>query len=278
MTNWPIGLSTGCFHRSHILDCLGTIRASGFHLLEICSLRSHLDYHQPPSLRATAARLEELGMEAHSFHAPFADRIDLASLDAHRRESSFEEIIRAAEAAAALKARWFVLHPGPEHAQIRHDETRLRHLESLAGVVQRIARRCAELGLHCVLENKLPHLLFGNTGDLRWILDALASSDVGVCLDTGHALLTGDFRDMVGKLAPHVRIIHAHDNRNHHDDHLAPGDGLVDWPWLFGTLRAAGFQGAFMLEMASAPDPATMMENARRGREFLQKAAGDSSA
>jgi sugar phosphate isomerase/epimerase len=270
MTNWRIGLSTGCFHRTNILDCLETIHASGFRLVEICSSPAHLDYQNPQSLRAAAARLQEFGMEAHSFHAPFAERIDLASLDAKRRESSFEEIIRAVEAAAALQSRYFVLHPGPEQAQIRRDEDRLRHLESLVGMVHRVARRCAELGLRCVLENKLPHLLFGNTGDMLRILDALAGADIGVCLDTGHALLTGDFRNLVGKLAPHLRIIHVHDNRAQHDDHLAPGDGKVDWPWLFGALRDANFDGALMLEMASTADPAVMMEHARRGRAFLQ--------
>jgi sugar phosphate isomerase/epimerase len=277
MTTWPIGLSTGCFHRTNILECLEPIRASGFSLVEICSSPSHLDYHNPQALRAAAARLEELGMEAHSFHAPFADRIDLASLDADRRESSCEEIIRAAEAAAALQARYYVLHPGPEEAQIRRDEDRLRHLESLVLVVNRVARRCAELGLRCVLENKLPHLLFGNARDMLWILQALDGSDVGVCLDTGHALLTGGFRHLVEQLSSHIRIIHAHDNRGHGDDHLAPGDGKVDWPWLLGALRDARFDGAFMLEMAGAADPSAVLEHARRGRAFLEKAAGNAA-
>jgi sugar phosphate isomerase/epimerase len=138
--------------------------------------------------------------------------------------------------------------------------------------VKSIAQRCAELGLRCVLENKLPHLLFGNTGDMLWIMKALEGSEVGVCLDTGHAWLTGDFRNLVGKLAPHIRIIHAHDNRGQFDDHLAPGDGKVDWPWLLGTLRDAHFEGAFVLEMASGPDPAAVMDHARRGRAFLQTA------
>jgi sugar phosphate isomerase/epimerase len=273
MTNWPIGLSTGCFHRTAIVDCLETIRANGFSLVEISSAPSHFDFHHPQSVRAVAARLAELEMEAHSFHAPFAECIDLSSLDSHRRESSFDEIIRAAEAAAALQARYYVLHPGPEQAQIRHDHERLPHLENLVLMVQRVARRCAELGLRCVLENKLPHLLFGNTPDMLWILEMLADADVGMCLDTGHALLTGDSCNLVRKLAPRIRLIHAHDNRGHGDDHLAPGEGKVDWPWLLATLRDAKFEGAFILEMAHSADPAGMMEEARRGRAFLESAA-----
>jgi sugar phosphate isomerase/epimerase len=108
---------------------------------------------------------------------------------------------------------------------------------------------------------------------MLWILEALHGSDVDVCLDTGHALLTGDFPNFVRKVAPHLGLIHAHDNRGHGDDHLAPGDGKVDWPWLLGTLRDARFEGVFMLEMASAADPAAVMEQARRGRAFLQSAA-----
>ena len=49
MTDWPIGLSTGCFYHQSILDCLLVIRESGFSTIEICSSPTHLDYHNPAS-------------------------------------------------------------------------------------------------------------------------------------------------------------------------------------------------------------------------------------
>jgi sugar phosphate isomerase/epimerase len=115
MTDWPIGLSTGCFYQQSILDCLPVIRESGFGTVEVCSSTSHLDYHNLAMVHRTAETLRHLGMEAYSFHAPFADNIDIASLDKERRQESLAEVLQAAEAAAILRVHYFVIHPGPEH-------------------------------------------------------------------------------------------------------------------------------------------------------------------
>ena len=60
-----------------------------------------------------------------------------------------------------------------------------------------------------MLENKLPHLLFGNTSDILWILDGINSAEVGACLDTGHAYLRGDIHNLVHKPSGHLRMIQA---------------------------------------------------------------------
>ena len=45
MSDWPVGLSTGCFFQKSIFDCLETISRGGFNIIEICSFPAHLDYH-----------------------------------------------------------------------------------------------------------------------------------------------------------------------------------------------------------------------------------------
>jgi endonuclease IV len=57
-----------------------------------------------------AKRLDELGMEAYSFHAPFVD-VDISSLDLSHREYSFQELMTAAEAASILNVRQLIIHP-----------------------------------------------------------------------------------------------------------------------------------------------------------------------
>lgn len=237
MTNLPIGLSTGCFYQRNILDCLESIRASGFSQIEVCSSPLHLDFHDLPKVHTLAARLEDLGMEAYSFHAPFADRIDLSSLDPAQRGASVEEILRAVEAAAALQVHYFVIHPGPEHAHIPPDTERLQRIENLVESLNRVVRRCAEVGICCLLENKLPHLLFGNLNDILWILAAIEGAEVGACLDTGHAFLSGDLRTVVHKLSGHLRMLHVNDNCGDRDQHLPPGEGSIDWTSLMHQLR-----------------------------------------
>jgi len=67
MSDWPVGLSTGCFSHNSIFDCLETISRGGFNIIEICSFPLHLNYHDIDTVAHAARRVEELGMEAIRF-------------------------------------------------------------------------------------------------------------------------------------------------------------------------------------------------------------------
>ena len=273
MTNWPIGISTGCFYKTNILECLEMIRNSGFYMIEVVFSPEHLDYKNLDAVREAALRIESLGMEAYSFHAPFAADIDISSTDLIAREHALDEILLAVEAAAILGVHYFVIHPGPENAEIPSRDERLVRIENVVSVLNRVALRCSELGIRCVLENKLPHLLFGNSGDIMWILSALETNQVGACLDTGHAFLSGDLYQLVYKVAPYLRMLHVHDNRGHSDEHCPPGEGRIDWAAFLKELVQVQFHGPFILEIAGGSDPATVMARARKGRSYLRRLA-----
>lgn len=273
MTNWPIGLSTGCFYRTPLVDCLETIRGSGFSMIEVVFSPPHLDYRNPQAVQEAAGRIDALGLEAYSFHAPFADDIDISSLEPTRREHALAEILRAVEAAASLGVHYFVIHPGPENGDIPSREERMLRIENVCSILERVAARCSEVGIQCVLENKLPHLMFGQSADLLWILTCLKGNRVGACLDTGHAHLAGELYPLVHKMAPYLRLLHVHDNKGHGDDHLPPGDGRIDWTALLKELAAVNFTGAFILELAGGGEPDVIMARARRARSYLRQRA-----
>jgi sugar phosphate isomerase/epimerase len=270
MTNWPIGLSTGCFHKIPILECLETIRESGFCLIEVVFSPPHLDYKNLTAVREAGHCIEDLGMEVFSFHAPFANDIDISSPDLATREHALDEILRAVDAAVLLGVHYFVIHPGPENSDIPSREERMVRIENVVSVLNRVAIRCSESGIKCVLENKLPHLLFGNSSDIVWILGALDTNEVGACLDTGHAFLAGDLYNLVYKLGPYLRMLHVHDNKGHNDEHLPPGEGRIEWGAFTRELVQVGFHGAMILEIGAGTNPAETMTRARRGRSFLR--------
>jgi sugar phosphate isomerase/epimerase len=271
MNDWPVGLSTGCFYQKSIFDCLEPIRHSGFSMIEICSFPSHLDYHDLESVRRAAKRIEELGLEPYSFHAPFADHIDITALNPDQRGLALREILTAAEAAAILQVRYFVIHPGPEHSLRSPCEERFQRMENAASTLTIVAQRCLELGIGCVLENKLPHLLFGGTSDILWILGAMNAINIGTCLDTGHAYLSGDLYNVMHKLSGHLQMIHANDNAGQYDDHNAPGEGNIDWTKLLTALSQIEFHGGFILELSGAKEPDVVLAEARRARRFLRE-------
>lgn len=268
----PLGLSTGAFWRAPLVDCLAPIREAGFDRIEICSSPAHLDYHRAEVCRAAAERIRALGLAVHSFHAPFAGHIDISALHASARDEAVREISRAAEAAAVLGAEYFVLHPGPETTGVPRAE-RLDRMECAVEALDRIAWRAGELGVRLVLENMLPHLFAGHVRDLLWLLGALATTNVGICLDTGHAFLSGDLRHVAHKLSGHLWMVHASDNRGQADEHLPPGEGVIAWSELLRQLAAAHFEGVFILELAGGEDPAGLLVRARRAADYLGRLA-----
>lgn len=275
MNQWPIGLSTGCFYQRSIFEVLDGISESGFRQIEICSFPKHLDYHQHDLVQRAGERMRALDLHPFSFHAPFADHIDITSFHEPTRKGAVHELVVACEAAAAMGARHIVLHPGPEREGRPPQEEFLQHMNLAAESLNIVARRCQDLGVNLLLENMLPHLLFGHTSDMLYLLGQIRECNVGTCLDTGHASLAGELGTVVHKLSGHLKMLHANDNRGNYDAHLNPGEGIIDWPWLLGELRTHQFKGSLILELAGHPHesiPETLAR-ARRAFDYLVEAS-----
>lgn len=269
MNDWAVGMSTGCFFKTPIFDCLDSISCAGFHLIEVCSHPAHLDYHDVELIKRAADAIREAGLEPYSFHAPFADRIDIMSLDKARQQQSIDEINQAVRSAAMLGVRYFVIHPGPE-TTVGPIDTRLQQMENAAHALNQVATHCRDLGMAIVLENMLPHLSFGRTRDLLWMMGAMQTNSVGICLDTGHAFLSGEIETVVSKLSGHLWMIHASDNFGSQDDHAPPGSGKIQWRPLLEQINRSGFGGAIILELAGQNSIKETMANVVQGRAFLR--------
>jgi len=270
-TRWPIGLSTGCFYRHSIFSVLEQIHDSGFHAIEVCSFPQHLDYHREDDVRRASEMMRHWNLRPISFHAPFADHIDITSPDDAIRETSITELITACRSAAQLGAENIVLHPGPEREGQPPVEEFRQRMNNAADSLNRVAAFCCEAKVQLLLENMLPHLLFGHTSDMMYLLGEINTCDVGTCLDTGHARLSGDLGHVIHKLSGHLKMVHINDNHGDRDAHLIPGEGSIDWPWVITQLQHYHFHGGLIIEMSARENEtvADTLARARKGREFL---------
>jgi sugar phosphate isomerase/epimerase len=268
MNDWAIGLSTGSFYRTSLFECLPDIRSHGFELVELCTYPAHVNIHDPAEMTRAADTLRSLGVRAASVHAPFGPHIDITA-PGKERERSLREIHAAAQAAAVVGAGTLVLHPGPdrEPSSEHRDEGRIA---AGAATISEVVKTCGELGIRVALENQLPHLLTGGTGKLRRVLESLPLDGIGICLDTGHAHLSGDLLRTLDDLAPRLAVVHVSDNHGKRDDHLPPGEGSIDWRDFLASLVGTTFRGPLILELAGDGDFALTLEAAVRGRTFLE--------
>jgi sugar phosphate isomerase/epimerase len=95
-------------------------------------------------------------------------------------------------------------------------------------------------------------------------VEAVGHPLVGICLDTGHAHMSGlDVAAAVRRLAPHLRATHIADNHGNADEHFAPFNGTVDWAATMKALGEVGYRNDFSFEihMLTAPYPAAVQKN-----------------
>jgi sugar phosphate isomerase/epimerase len=182
------------------------------------------------------------------------------------------EVFTACDAAAMLRASYVVLHPGPEREGRPPPDEWYHRMRFAAESLNEVAVHCRHKGLVLLLENMLPHLMFGHVSDLMFLLGAIRETNVGTCLDTGHAFLSKDLRTVVHKLSGHLRMLHVNDNHGDRDEHLSPGEGAIDWISLFRQLRQWNFHGPLILELADSGEaPERIMQRARDARAYLRE-------
>jgi sugar phosphate isomerase/epimerase len=259
---WPIGLSTGIAYRHSIEEVLGPIRAAGLVHIEVSTAPQHIDLRHEGALRHLARRIRDLGLVVSSLHAPFGHDVNLTSPDRALRARSIERLLRAADAHAILGGGMYVIHPGGEDQRwVWERESRLAlSVEGLA----RIHDACVERGLTLVVETPLPHLLGGQLDDFGWILARLPA-DTGVCVDTSHCSLGGSLFDVLSRFGDRIVHLQVSDNRGSTDDHLPPGEGIIDWPRFRAALERLGYEGVFMLEVSGNGDIPAHVERAAQG-------------
>ena len=275
-----VGLSTGCFYKSDVMNHIDAIIERGFDLLEISSSASHIDIHDEKRLRDLLKYLSDRDTKVLSYHAPFAREIDITSIDEEERRYSQETIFQSLKAAHALGADNFVLHPWPEKEFPRESHEKHKRKENAEDYIRVLARRCREYGVLLALENMQPQLLISPLKDLLWIRHETEEAHIGACFDTGHAFLGRSLDFALKELAGHIVMTHVSDNWGEKDDHLPPGRGAVDWRAFVSELLRQRFTGSFVIELEDRDDvsPSVVLHDAWEGAEFLRKIIREESS
>ena len=269
------GISTHLYHAYRLTrPHLEEIAAAGFDAVEVFATRSHVDYHDARALDTLAAWLHELKLRLHGIHGPIMDAFgkgdrwegknySLASPDQAKRQEAVRETTTALELARRVPAKCMVLHLGlPRgHQPVGGGDSRDAALRS----VEALRQVAGPLDVRLALE-VIPNDISTVESLVRMLDEDLAGTNVGICLDFGHANLLGDVADAVEQVSGHLITTHVHDNDGKADSHLVPFDGRIDWaPALMG-IQKIGYDGTLVFELADTAPPREVLEKARRAR------------
>lgn len=257
--------------RDHLVE----IAAHAFDAVEVFAVRDHFDYHDRRATLALAEWLDDTRLSLQSFHAPIAaafangtwrEGFSLAAADEARRKRAVEETRTVLEVATVVPYRTLVLHagvPAPHgHAADNSRASLVRSLEDLAPAAERV-------GVRLALE-VIPNTLSAPAALVKLLESELEAPGLGICMDVGHARLMGDVVDAIETCTGHLIATHLHDNRGRNDDHLVPGQGVIDWEAAVLAFQKVGYDGVWMFELAVNAEHRPVLERAVKARERLE--------
>ena len=217
-----------------------------------------LDALIPEKLAAAAGALVENGLQC-TIHAPFID-LNPGSLARMIREVTLQSFNQVLDAAAILKPRVIVFHPG--YDRWRYGENKDAWLKHSVESWQVVLERAERIGCIIAVEN----IFEEEPSTLLALFEAVNSPLFRHCFDVGHWNLFRKvgLEEWFAALGGYIAETHIHDNRGTRDDHAPLGEGEIDFPHFFRLMERYAPAAAFTIEAHSR-------ENLERALVNLQK-------
>ncbi len=205
---------------------------------------------QPELTAAYADAANKYGLAYSSVHAPFMGAWNLWELhdtpgirEAARAE--VETLTACLHDCAAHGVPVMVIHPF-----IGFDDHTVTDagLRNFGAVIDEADRLGVQLAFENVEGEEYLAAIMETYGD---------RTSVRFCLDTGHELCYNRGKDMLALYGNKLGYTHFNDNLGVTDEHifwtddlhLVMGDGIVNYKWVMGRIRATGYRGILCCEM-----------------------------
>lgn len=224
---------------------LKAIAQSGFPSVHWCHHWGDDFVYDPAEIARSVSMVRKLGLIVSDLHASSGREKRWTSPDEEVRLAGVELVKNRIDLAAALGAKAIVMHlPGEKVSAHPHPVWKdcfARSMETLAPLLERA-------GIALALEN-----LFGGHANMRLLDEILPDyppSLVGICYDSGHALITGEGTQYLETHLARLKVLHLHDNDAREDQHRLPFSDKADWNAIASLIaRAPGYTGPLTLEL-----------------------------
>ncbi len=204
---------------------------------------------------AEAARLiEDHGLSVSGLC--FAGMI--TSVDEAEAARALDEVRRAIDEAAAIKARCLVFLAGGVDPRARDlAATRARALERVASLIPHARQAGVKIGLEALHPMLCGHRsVLSTLGIVNDWCDALDADDViGIAIDTYAVWWDPDLEAQIARAGRRICAFHVNDwladTQDLRLDRGMMGDGVIDIPAIRRMIQAAGYEGQFEVEIFS---------------------------
>ncbi len=197
--------------------------------------------------------------------------LEESATDRERRADFLRRSIDlAVDLGAGVVSMWSGAAPSDVQAEVDDDASQdhERIWDRLCSELAPILRHASERKVELAFEPE-PGMFVERPGGYFELQRRLGDSGkgLGLCLDVGHLLVTGDLPvgDVIRECAPHLVHVHLDDIAGGVHEHRMFGQGDLDLPEVLGALHEIGFAGLAAVELS---------RDAHRGAQAAEEAMG----
>lgn len=190
-----------------------------------------LDDYRLAEIRSLKTALDKRGLRV-TIHGPYMD-MSPGGPDEKVRGATVERFEQVFQIASILRPRAIVFHPGYDRR--RFDGNEGLWLKQSLKTWPLFVEKASGLGTIIALEN-----VFEETPDtIKALVEGVGSRNLRVCFDPGHSNVFSKtpIGEWLKALGSYIVEFHLHDNLGENDDHLAIGDGGIDFKRFFKMLK-----------------------------------------
>lgn len=269
---------------------LGMLKEAGFDAADVSLYRftPEEDMLNRPDRREYAGAIREyaaeLGISLSQAHSPFAmkygEPFDMSN-------KAYADIVYSLEVCSAMGIPHTVVHA----VKTPREELSVDYREYNRAFYLSLLPYCEKFGVKIAVENlfwtdKKRECFFGlfhTPAEMTEFVDSLGSDYFTVCLDMGHAAITGtDPETYIGGMDNRrLGALHVQDTDFLGDRHLLPYSGKHNWDGVCRALAAIDYRGDFTLEILHFIDkyppelvPAALKFAAEVGRALIDRVEG----
>jgi sugar phosphate isomerase/epimerase len=201
-----------------------------------------MDTHSNGQFLQMASLLHKEGLSI-TLHGPFFDLVP-GGMDKKMLQATRERLKEAFDLIPVFEPLSIVCHTGYDRK--RYPDVQDQWLDTALETWTPLADALKGTATALVFENvyeRTPRML-------SRLIEGLNRDCVGFCLDTGHMNVFSetDLERWLETMSPFLKQLHLHDNDGSRDDHLAIGEGQIDFDSLFAHIEKNRLKPIITLE------------------------------
>ena len=257
-------LSTTVFGREtdnkdSLISWLDIIKESGFEMIEISR-------HQK-NIAARESQIRASGLKVWSIHGTLSGNAISTSQTARR--ACVDQEFRRMEDTVCFAPCPYVVH---YIDRMNNPQAGINYRKSIEDIYARSSQLGFDLAIETAPYKPQVSERYPDSKEISNFVRSFAMEDLNMTIDINHSNIRENLIDVCANCNGIISNVHISDNHGTWEDHLPPGEGIIDFFAVNAALRVNGYKGPFNLEFHLPEIPTiNQLKEARKNIENILK-------